>query len=139
MADPDFNTGLAHEQGGNVLRVKSGASIVSDLGGSIIFSAVDALVAFAGGGQANATPLTGLLNRVTTVATIADSLLLPPAVPGLSVTVSNAAANSANIFPNGATDVINALAVQTAIALAGGKTIEFVCMKAGQWHTLLSA
>lgn len=103
-----------------------------------LFSAADALVAFAGGGQANGTKITTQMARFTTVATIADSATLPAAVPGMSYTVSNAAANSMNVFP-ATGEIINALAANAAFAVAGAKTCEFVCMKAGQWHTLLSA
>jgi hypothetical protein len=104
-----------------------------------LFSATDGLTAHAGGGQANATPITTQMARFTTVATAADSAVLPSAVPGMSYTVSNAAAaNSMNVFP-ATGEIINALAANAAFAVAAGKTCEFVCMKTGQWHTLLSA
>lgn len=103
-----------------------------------LFSAADGLVAHAGGGQANGTPITTQMARFVTVATIADSGTLPVSIPGMSYTVSNAAANSMNVFP-ATGEQINALGANAAFALAGGKTAEFVCMKAGQWHALLSA
>lgn len=103
-----------------------------------LFSATDGLVAHAGGGQGSATPITTQMARFITVATIADSAVLPSAVPGMSYTVSNAAANSMNVFP-ATGEIINALAANAAFAIAGAKTCEFVCMKTGQWHTLLSA
>lgn len=101
-------------------------------------SAVDGLTAHAGGGQASATPLTATLNRFTTVATIADSGLLPVSAVGMQVTVANAATNSMNVFP-ATGESINALAANAAFAVAGGKTAAFYCMKAGQWHSILSA
>lgn len=103
-----------------------------------LFSATDALTAHAGGGQGSATPITTQMARFTVVATIADSAVLPVSAPGMSYTVANAAANSMNVFP-ATGEIINALAANAAFAIAGGKTCEFVCMKAGQWHTLLSA
>jgi hypothetical protein len=45
-------------------------------------SATDGLVAHAGGGQANGLILTSIFNRVITVGTAADSVVLPPATPG---------------------------------------------------------
>ena len=42
------------------------------------FSITDSITAFAGGGQGSAVVLTSAVNRVTTVATIADSVKLPP-------------------------------------------------------------
>lgn len=104
-----------------------------------LFSAADGLVAHAGGGQGSATPIITQMARFITVATAADSAVLPAAVPGMSYTVSNAAAaNSMNVFP-ATGEIINALSANAAFAVAAGKTCEFVCMKAGQWHTLLSA
>ena len=102
-------------------------------------STQDSIVAFAGGGQANATPITAMNGRVTTVATAADSVKLMPSALGLIVYVTNASAtNSMNVFP-ALGDTINALAVNTAFAVAAGKTCGFICYTAGQWHTLLSA
>lgn len=104
-----------------------------------LFSAADGLVAHAGGGQGAALPITTQMARFITVATAADSAILPVSVPGMSYTVSNAAAaNSMNVFP-ATGEQINIIAVNGAFAVASQKTVEFVCMKAGQWHTLLSA
>jgi hypothetical protein len=98
------------------------------------------LKALAGGSQPGATLIGGsTFTRFTTVASANDSSVLPPAAAGLSYVVKNAGANSMNVFPNGSTDVINALAVQTAFALAAGKTAMFVCFVAGTWDVLLSA
>lgn len=103
------------------------------------FSSVDNLIARAGGGQGAATLLTAMQNRVTTVAAPNDSVLLPPSVTGMNITVVNAApANSMNVFPASG-DKINALAANAAFAVAAGKTAEFFCTTAGQWHTILSA
>lgn len=99
--------------------------------------AVSGITAHSGGGQANATPLPAMINRVTTVAAAGDSVLLPAAVPGLQIMVVNATAtNSMNVYPNGS-DVINAAA--TVFAVAATKVAEFYCTNAGQWHTLLTA
>jgi hypothetical protein len=103
------------------------------------YSSVNGLVAFAGGGQANGTPITAMMNRFVTVATAADSGKLPAAVLGLSIVVINAAAaNSMNVFP-ATGDQINALGANAAFALAAGKTATFYCVNAGQWHTILTA
>lgn len=102
-------------------------------------SAQDAITAFAGGGQASARLLTRTINRITTVATAADSVKLPVAVPGMQVTVINAAAaNAMNVFP-ATGGFINALAVNTALSVAANKAIVFVCPVAGRWHTVLTA
>lgn len=89
--------------------------------------------------QGGATLLTAEINRVTTVGTAADSVILPAAVPGLNIYVANAAAaNSMNVFPNGS-DQINALGASAAFAVAAGKTAVFVSANSGQWHAILSA
>jgi hypothetical protein len=102
-------------------------------------SYTNALTAHAGGGQGSAVLLPSMLNRVTTVVSNNDSVILVASVPGLQITVSNAAAaNSLNVYPNG-TDQINTLGTSAAFALAAGKTVAFFSTVVGQWHALLSA
>lgn len=100
----------------------------------------DTITAFAGGGQTNATALQRhKMNRVTTVATIADSVMLPKAdILGGTVIVINASANSMNVFPFLA-DSINALGANAAFAVAAGKSVLFACPVAGTWYANLSA
>lgn len=99
----------------------------------------DGLVAKAGGGQSGATPLNEGINRVATVATIADSVQLPPAgnVVGGDLVVINGAANSMNVFP-ATGETINALAANAAFAIAGGGRAIFVSM-GNRWFAVLSA
>lgn len=104
----------------------------------ILESVQDALTAHAGGGQANGTAITSQNARFTTVATAGDSATLQVAVPGLIVSVSNAGANSMNIFP-AVGGQINALGANAAFALAAGKTAFFTAYNATQWHSILSA
>lgn len=102
-------------------------------------SGVDNMTAHAGGGQGAATACPGILNRFTTVATAADSAVLPASVAGADITIINAAAaNSMNVFP-AVGDAINALGANAAFALAAGKTVTFYCVTPGQWHSILSA
>lgn len=102
------------------------------------WSAVDALTAHAGGGQSSATALTKTVNRVTTVATAADSVTLPVSQAGMMVAVVNSGANSMQVF--GTTpDTINAAATGTGVAQAAAKTALYVCPVAGKWFQLLSA
>ncbi len=102
-------------------------------------TARDALTAFAGGGQGSALLLPAIINRVTTVASAADSVKLPVSKPGMQITVINAAAaNSMNVFPQTG-ESINALAANTAFAVVANKTVNFYCAVAGTWHAVLSA
>lgn len=132
-------------------RNDGGLDFVSDSTGNAILSvgvsgnpivaesAADALTAHAGGGQASALQLTAAINRVTTVASAADSVKLPLAVAGISITVINAAAsNSMQVFGT-SPDTINGVATGTGVALVAGKTATFFTTIAGAWHMQLSA
>lgn len=102
-------------------------------------STANGLTAHSGGGQGSALPLTASINRVTTVAAANDSVLLPASIPGSQIMVVNAAAaNSMNVFPQTG-DAINALAANTAFAMAANKTANFICAVAGTWNSNLTA
>lgn len=102
-------------------------------------SAANALTAHVGGGQGSALQLAKGINRVTTVASAADSVKLPAAVAGMHVIVINAAASNAmDVFP-ATGEVINALSANTAISVVANKTIAFWCAVTGTWNSILTA
>jgi len=106
---------------------------------SLTVAVQDGLTARAGGGQ-SANPLDGNFtgHRFTTVASANDSATLPAATYGAFKILANAAAsNSMNVFP-GKGDAINTLGANNAFALGAGKTALFLCMGAGQWHSILT-
>src|SRR3954469_20350447 len=86
-------------------------------------------VALAGGGQAGAPQIRPQsMTTVTTVATAADSVMVPPAVPGASGYVQNsAAANATAVFPSKG-DSTNALAADAAFSVAANKLVQFCCI-----------
>lgn len=88
--------------------------------------------------QAAGTPITDVINRFTTVANDNDACTLPLSFGGMQITVSNASAKILGIFP-GVGDAINALSANAVYALAAGKTAQFTCAVAGNWHAVLSA
>jgi hypothetical protein len=98
----------------------------------------DNITAHPGGLQASAFPISGAVNRITVVASAGDSVVLPGSLAGMAVTIINATATSANVFPEG-TDQINALGASAAFALAGGKSATFYCSQPGIWGSILSA
>lgn len=124
--------------------------------GYLSLSNTDSITAFAGGGQTSATQLESGYNRVTVVATAADSVKLPYCVSGqrntgpsgstsrpssntlgLMIVVTNAdAADSMNVYPQTG-DAINALSANAAYAMAANKTAAFICGSAGLWYSLL--
>lgn len=100
--------------------------------------AEDSITAKAGGGKTNARVLTAQVNRITVCATAADSVLLPPSAAGLSVTVINSGAASAQVFGAGI-DTINGVATGTGVSQAAGVTVTYICLTAGAWFTLVGA
>lgn len=106
---------------------------------SLALGAVDGVAAAAGGGKTNATLLSEVVARVSTVATAADSVKLPPAEAGLVVCLVNGhATNSMQVFGSG-TDTINDVATATGVAQAAGKAAIYFSPVAGKWYRVLSA
>jgi len=99
----------------------------------------DGLTALAGGGQTGATELRDMaFNRVATVATAADSVMLPTGIAGKWLDGVNTSANSMNLFPKPA-ETINSLSANTALAIAAGKAFHAFCPADGKWYVVLSA
>jgi hypothetical protein len=96
-------------------------------------SFADALTAHAGGTQAAGLLLTGLINRVSTVATLGDSVLLPASAPGLSVTVINNGALSMQVYGSG-TDTINSIATATGVTQMVNSVVTYNCTAVGTWE-----
>lgn len=92
------------------------------------------ITAFATGGQASATALTGQYNNVTTVASAGDSVKLLTAVTGLVQEVKNSGATTLAVFPN-TSDSINALAINLSIDILPGATKRFIAISATVWET----
>lgn len=82
------------------------------------------VVAFAGGGFANATRLTGVINRISTVAAPNDSVKLPltASIEGEIFKVRNDGANSLDVFSSDGVQTING-AVSIAILPGASATI----------------
>lgn len=104
--------------------------------GELIFeSAQDGIAAHAGGAQANAFNLGPVeMNRVTTVATAGDSVMLPPAQPGLGLIVVNHGANSMQVFGQPG-DTINDVASATGVPQMANSWVFYGCFTAGNWYT----
>lgn len=92
------------------------------------------ITAFAGGGQASATALSTDYNRVTTVASAADSVKLPTGVAGQKIVVVNDGANDCDVFPFSG-EAIDALGTDAAYSLTAGTNITFICIATGVWKT----
>lgn len=100
----------------------------------IVYDHNTTITAFATGGQGSATALTGEFNNVTTCATSGDSVKLPAAALGKSITVKNSGAASLAVFP-ATGDAINALAVNLSVNVPVGATTEFRAIDATTYET----
>lgn len=94
------------------------------------------ITAFATGGQASATALTEEVNNVTTVATAGDSVKLPAAAAGKRIHVKNSGATALDIFP-ATSDSIDALAVNLAIRIQPGSSVDFYAKDAIVWESTI--
>lgn len=98
-------------------------------------STQDAITAGAGGTQANATLLVARINTVSTVVTSADSVKLPPSKPGQVIFITNASANSMQVFAHG-TATINGIDGQaTGVAQAAASQVMYTTSVAGKWYS----
>ncbi len=98
----------------------------------LVYTATNAITAFATGGQSSATALTSVINSITVCATAGDSVKLPAATAGKFVQVSNLGAAAAAVFPVTG-EIIDALSANAGISLAVGASIIFTCAVAGSW------
>lgn len=101
----------------------------------VLNSSQDTVTAHPGGGQVNGVPITSNVVNVTTVGTIGDSLTLPKSISGVDIVVHNSGALSMNVFPASG-EFINALAVNTALAMPAGTSTTFTCLTSGKWITV---
>lgn len=97
----------------------------------------DGFVALAGGGQTGATQLFGTIARVVTVATAADSVMLP-ASNGQPIFLINQTATSMQVFGQ-VGDTINDVATATGVAQAAGKSAMYCSPAPGAWYRNLGA
>lgn len=103
-------------------------------------SAEDGITAHAGGTQAAGYVLNNSINRVATVGSAGDSVVLPPAIQGSILILDNASGTSMNVFGAvGSGNTINGTAGTTAFAVAGAKSVTFKCLTKGAWVTSTAA
>lgn len=91
-----------------------------------------AIVAHAGGGQANAYQLTKQFNRVDTVATTGDSVKCPLAAKSNVLLVQNNGANDLNLFPFLGDKFLGQI-VNSSFYLTAGQQINLFCFTDGEW------
>lgn len=103
------------------------------LTGYLVESFNDNITAHAGGGQALATALTAETNRITTVATTGDSVMLPPSKAGLTIIVTNHGNNPMQVYGQG-TDTIDDVAYATGVQQMQNSEVIYCCFTPGAWY-----
>lgn len=94
------------------------------------------VTARAGGGKASATPIMSSNALVSTVATAADSILLPSPRAGDICYVRNSGANACQAFAAGSA-TIDGAATGTGISLTAGKHYMLTSYADGAWVSTL--
>lgn len=133
-----FQAGLRLIDGGELLQMAN-----------LLFGVETGIVATAGGGQARARPLTRANNQILTVATNGDSVMLPQAIPGLTIFIDNIGAANLQVYgqpTNPVTGVGDTIAAAASAAQAATGTgvaqntptpAWYKCTVAGQWKQVL--
>ena len=91
-------------------------------------------ISAAGSTQGTATALTKEFNQVTTVSS-GQGVVLPTAVAGMAVTITNTSANNLSVYPASAA-AINTLSANAAFTQGAGSTLQFIAMTSTQWYTV---
>jgi len=99
---------------------------------------LNGITAHAGGGSTTAYPLVYGYNHVSTCASNNDSVLLPVAKIGASVTVMNGSTSTVAVFPQTA-DAINGGTAGVSITQANEVHAIYCCPIAGNWFRIKSA
>lgn len=114
-----------------------GLGTAAALAQNICGDVVDSITA-AGTTNANATPLSGAINRVTTTAASTGVVLMAPE-QGSQVVVINSGANALLVYPSTGA-AINALTATTAgFSVAAGGRALFIGTSSANWFAILSA
>ena len=103
-------------------------------GDYLLESAQDSITATASGTQATAYQITTQTARVSTVATAADAVKLPPSTPGLEILLINHGTNPMQVFGYG-TDKIDDVATATGVSQMANSFVLYSCATAGDWYT----
>lgn len=103
-------------------------------GDYMLESSQDNITAAAGGGVANAYQITTQTSRIATVATIGDSIKLPPATAGLELIVVNHGANAVQVFGTNVDKVDDQLS-SAGVSQMSFSMVIYTCVTDGNWYT----
>ena len=91
-------------------------------------------ISAAGSTQGTGTALTKEINIVSTVSS-GQGVVLPTAVAGMVVTITNTSANSLLVYPASG-GYINSLAQNAGFTQGTSATLQFIAPTATQWYTV---
>jgi len=98
------------------------------------FRSVATGISAAGSTQGTATAISKEINIVSTVASGAG-VVLPTAVAGMAITITNTSANSLLVYPATGAQ-INSLGTNIGFTQVSGATLQFVAPTSTQWYTI---
>lgn len=112
------------------------SQITMTAGGQILQSVQTGITATPSGTQGNSVKITAMAAFVSTAATTGDSVTLPPAAPGmeLSIIVQNVTATTISVFPASG-ETINTGSANASVTAAKNAVTMFYCGVAGAWWT----
>jgi hypothetical protein len=99
-----------------------------------VIRSVGTSIPAAGSSQGTATAITKEINVVSTVASGAG-VVLPTAVAGMVITITNTSANSLLVYP-ATGGIINSLATNAAFTQPASATLQFIAPTTTQWYTV---
>lgn len=104
------------------------------LPGDFHLNAVASVTASTTQTQAGGTPIVAAQNAVASVNS-ADAVTLPPANPGMTITILlTTSATTCGVFP-AVGETINAIAANSVFTMAARTSATFMCVTAGAWLT----
>jgi len=107
---------------------------------NVTYSVAEGIVAYATGGQANATELTKHFNYVDMVATANDSVKCDAATVGKVREVFNSTANDMYLYPKvgerfkNSDPSVGLMAINDPIVVGAGGGVRLICITAGQFR-----
>lgn len=117
-----------------ITTVASGGSYQESCsGGGTTITAMEGIIAYAGGGQANATALTATYNFVDTVATTGDSCKAITAAANAFQYVQNNGANDMYLYPVSGQN-FSGLSANAYLVISPNASITLVCATAGTFR-----
>lgn len=102
------------------------------------FGVTNGVTAHSGGGRSSAVLITTTVTQVSVSAAPADSVVLPPALPGDMRVIINDGASSVQVFGD-SSDTIDGVAGATGVVITTLKRAVFFCAVAGAWFSMAGA